>query len=194
LIVANHPQMVEGRGSKVTAKPVKSGKSPLPRWLKPANRIVVALQKSLGLPMGTIHVLSVPGRKSGKLRTTPVSLMEIDKKRYIVGGLPRADWVENARAAGWGILAYGRKAERVALVELPLDDGASILREFPRLVPQGVQFFRRVYDLPKDPALLPEAFEQLAPTCPVFRIDTEPANYTSTRSSKPVSEANSGVL
>ena len=46
----------------------------LPRWLKFANRFVVALER-LGLPLGTIHVLSVPGRKSGKLRTTPVSLM-----------------------------------------------------------------------------------------------------------------------
>jgi deazaflavin-dependent oxidoreductase (nitroreductase family) len=124
-------------------------------------------------------VLSVPGRKSGKLRTTPVSLMVLDGKRYVIGGLPNADWVENARAAGWGILAYGRKSERVALVELPVEERAPVLREFPRLVPRGVQFFQRLYDLPKDPAMLPEAFEQLAPTCPVFRIEAAPVPHRS---------------
>ena len=150
---------------------VMQRKGGLPGWLKPANRMIVALQRLLGLSIGTIHVLSVPGRKSGKLRTTPVSLMVIDGKRYVVGGLPDADWVRNARSAGWGILAYGRKVERVALVELPEHDRAPILRQFPRLVPHGVHFFERLYALPKDPARLPEVFEQLASTCPVFRID-----------------------
>src|SRR4051794_18948778 len=147
----------------------------LPRWLKLANRFVMGLER-IGLPLGTIHVLSVPGRKSGQLRTTPVSLMTVDRQRYIVGGLPDADWVKNAQAAGWGILAYGRKTERVALVELPVDDRATILREFPRLVPQGVRFFQQLYDLPKEPSELPNAFAALAPTCPVFRLNSLPTN------------------
>ena len=142
----------------------------LPRWLKFANPVVVSLER-LGLKLGTIHLLSVPGRKSGKLRTTPVSLMTIDGKRYIVGGLPDADWVKNAQASGWGILAYGRKTERVALVDLPVEARGPILREFPRLVPQGVNFFQQLYDLPKDRATLPDAFAALAPTCPVFLLD-----------------------
>jgi len=97
--------------------------------------------------------------------------MTVDGQRYIVGGLPDADWVKNAQAAGWGVLAYGRKTERVALVELPVGARAPILREFPRLVPQGVRFFQQVYDLPKEPSELPDAFAALAPTCPVFLLD-----------------------
>src|SRR5919198_5194679 len=147
----------------------------LPKWLKPMNRVVVALQR-LGLSIGTMHVLSIPGRKSGKLRTTPVSLMRIDGKQYIVGGLSNADWVQNARTAGWGIIAYGRKRERVALVELPVEEGASVLRAFPRLVPHGVQFFQLLYGLPDDPAAWPEAFAALAPRCPVFRIEPAPVS------------------
>jgi hypothetical protein len=142
----------------------------LPAWLKPANRLVVALQR-LGLPLGTIHVLSVPGRSSGKLRTTPVSLMTVDDQRYIIGGMASADWVKNAQAAGWGVLAYGRKSERVALVETPVEERAAILTEFPRRVPHGVPYFQRIYDLPKDRAKLPDAFAKLAPTCPVFRVE-----------------------
>ncbi len=152
--------------------PDKPDKPRLPRWLKPANRIIVPVQRLLRLSLGPVHMLSVPGRKSGKLRTTPVSLLTVGDNRYIVSGLPDADWVKNVRASVWGILATGRKTERVALVELPVEERAPILREFPRLLPPGVGFFRQLYGLPKDPAKLPEAFERLAPTCPVFRIDT----------------------
>jgi hypothetical protein len=81
------------------------------------------------------------------------------------------DWVRNVRAAGWGMLVYGRGRERVALVELPVQERAAILREFPRLVPGGVPFFRRLYGLPDDPAALPNAFADLATRATVFRVE-----------------------
>jgi hypothetical protein len=146
--------------------------SVLPGWLKPANRVVMALQR-LGLAIGTMRVLSVPGRKSSKMRSTPVSPLTVNGQRYIIGGFAQSDWVKNARAAGWGVLAQGRKKERVRLIELPVEERAPILREFPRLVPHGVQFFRQVYGLPRDPALLPEAFAGLASHCTVFRLEAQ---------------------
>ena len=90
-----------------------SEEAKLPRWLKPANRAIVALQR-LGLAIGTMRLLSVPGRKSGQLRTTPVSPLTVDGRRYIVAGLEEADWVKNARAAGWGSVlpATVRRVER----------------------------------------------------------------------------------
>jgi hypothetical protein len=149
----------------------------LPCWLKPANRIVIALHR-MGLPLGTMRVLSVPGRTSGKMRSTAVSSLTVDGRQYIVGGLAEADWVKNVRAAGWGYLAQGRKKERVRLIELPIEERAPILREFPRLVPGGVGFFRRVYGLPTDPTLLPDAFAGLARQSTVFHVE---ANETATR-------------
>jgi hypothetical protein len=119
------------------------------------------------LPIGTMHLISVPGRKSSEMRTTPVSPLTVDGQRYIAGGLETADWVNNARAAGWGILARGRKEERVRLVELPVEERASILREFPRKVPHGVQFFRQLYGI----SGAPKEFASLAPRCPVFCIE-----------------------
>lgn len=143
-----------------------SSNGKLPGWLKPANRVIIVLQR-LGLVVGTMRVLSVPGRKSGKLRTTPVSPLMVDGQHYIIAGLDQADWVKNARAAGWGILARGRKQERITLVGLPVEERAPVLREFPRKVPGGVQFFRQLYGVSDDP----EAFAALAPKCPVFRIE-----------------------
>jgi hypothetical protein len=140
----------------------------LPGWLKIANPLIVALQRRFGFVMGTMRVLSVPGRKSGRMHATTVSPLTVDGQRYVVGGFDGADWVKNARAAGWGLLARGRAEERIRLVELPVEESRPILRMFPREVPHGVQFFRRLYGVSDDP----EEFAALAPRCPVFRIDS----------------------
>jgi hypothetical protein len=141
-----------------------SNSTKLPWWLKLANRIIVALY-GLGWAFGTWYVLTIPGRKTGKLRSTPVSVLVIDGQRYIVTF--ETNWVKNARVAGWGFVTRGGKKERVTLVELPVEERAPILREFPRLVPHGVQFFEQMLAITNDP----EAFAAAAPRCPVFRID-----------------------
>ncbi len=94
-----------------------SERARLPRWLKLANPVIAALQRR-GVVIGTMRLLSVPGRKSGKLRMTPVSPLMVEGERYIIAGLEEADWVKNARVAGWGLLARGQEQERVNLVEL----------------------------------------------------------------------------
>ncbi len=146
-----------------------SNKIKLPWWLKPANRVIMALNR-LGLALGTQHVLSIPGRKTGKLRSTPVSLLTVNGRRYIAT-VGETHWVKNARAAGWGFLSRGRKKEWVALVELPVEERAPILRAFPHQVPHGVPFFQMALGLSNDP----EAFAAAAPQCPVFRADPLPA-------------------
>ncbi len=78
------------------------------------------------------------------------------------------NWVKNVRAVGWGFLTRGGKKERVALVELSVEERPPILREFPRQVPHGVQFFERLLGLPNDP----EAFAEAARRCPVLRVDS----------------------
>jgi hypothetical protein len=138
----------------------------LPSWLRGFNRVIMALQR-LGFVVGTMHVLAVPERRSGVFRSTPVSLLTVDGHRYIVAGLDDADWALNARVAGRGLLRRGRTDEHVSLIELPVEDRAPILREFPTLVPQGVPFFTRLYGVTTDP----EAFAGLAATCPVFRVE-----------------------
>ncbi len=138
----------------------------LPGWLKIVNPAIVALQRR-GVVIGTMRLLSVPGRKSGKLHTTPVSPLRVDGERYIIAGLEDADWVKNARIAGRGILVRGREQERVNLVELPLRERAPVLRAFPREVPRGVRYFRQLYGI----SGTPEEFGALASRCPVFRVE-----------------------
>jgi deazaflavin-dependent oxidoreductase (nitroreductase family) len=137
-----------------------------PWWLKYVNKVMIGLNK-LGLDRGPV-VLTVTGRKTGKPRTTPVTPMTVDDRRYIVAGLPRGDWAANARAAGEATINQGRHAQRVRMVKIPADEARPLLRQFPILVPTGVGFMKNV-GLVTGPN--PDEFEALAGRCPVFRMD-----------------------
>ena len=93
------------------------------------NRLIIALNH-LGIGFGTWYILSIPGRKTGKMRSTPVSVLQVHGQRYAVTGFD-TNWVKNARKAGWGTLRRGWKQEQVAVVELPVEERGPILREFP---------------------------------------------------------------
>ncbi len=139
----------------------------LPRWLGPVNRMIVLLQR-LGIAFFSFHLLSVPGRRTGRLRTTPVSPFSVDGRRYIVS-FGKTEWVKNANAAGWGILARGRRRQRVRLLALELEERRPILRQFPVQVPAGVRFFVQV-GVVRPPAD-PDAFAEAAPVLAVFRVE-----------------------
>ncbi|ABK74490.1 nitroreductase family deazaflavin-dependent oxidoreductase [Mycolicibacterium smegmatis] len=139
-----------------------------PWWLKYVNKVMIGLSKvGVGGDKGPV-VLTVPGRKTGKPRTTPVTPMTVDGKRYVVGGLPGADWTANLRAAEEATIHQGRKAQRVRAVEMSVEEARPLLREFPILVPTGVGFMKNA-GLVTGPH--PDEFEALAGRCPVFRLD-----------------------
>lgn len=140
-----------------------------PWWLKPANKLFIRLSR-LGLSFGgeSPVVLTVPGRKTGTPRSTPVTPMTLDGKRYVVAGFPGADWVRNVRAAGEVTLERGRNTERVRMVELSAEEAGPVLRAFPEEVPTGVGFMKRAGLVTEG---RPEEFEALAGRCAVFRFD-----------------------
>jgi len=138
-----------------------------PRYLKPMNKVMIAVQK-FGIPTGPAMVLTVPGRKSGQPRSTPMTPFKFDGSLYAVAGYPGADWAANARAAGTGTLSRGRRSRRVKIVELTAAQARPILRAFPVQVPVGVAFAKRsgmVVDGTSD------EFEALAGRLAVFRFD-----------------------
>ena len=138
-----------------------------PRYLKPMNKVMMAVQK-LGIPTGPAMVLTVPGRKSGQPRSTPMTPFELDGGLYVVAGYPGADWAANARAAGSGTLARGRRARQVNIVELTPEQARPVLRAFSREVPVGVAFAKRSGMVRDGTA---DEFEALAGRVAVFRFD-----------------------
>jgi hypothetical protein len=76
---------------------------------KPLNKVLMLMLR-LGIPISRVEkpvVRTVPGRKTGKPRSTPVTPMEVDDGRYVVNGYPGAGWVDNVCAAGEVTLALG---------------------------------------------------------------------------------------
>jgi deazaflavin-dependent oxidoreductase (nitroreductase family) len=142
-----------------------------PWWLKPANKVFIQMSR-LGISFGgeSPVVLTVPGRKSGNERSTPVTPMTVDGKQYVVAGFPGSDWVANVRVAGRATVARGRHAQRVRMVELSAADARPILRAFPQEVPTGVGFMKRAGLVTEGS---PDEFEALAGRCAVFRLDAE---------------------
>src|SRR5947199_10151082 len=132
--------------------------------LKLARRFLIDHHR-WGRAVRAWYILSIPGRKTGKMRSTPVSVLHVNGQRYVVTGF-ETQWVKNARKAGRGMLARGHKKEQVVLVELAVEERPPILREFPRQVPHGVPFFEKLLNIPGDP----EALAAAAPRCPVFRL------------------------
>jgi deazaflavin-dependent oxidoreductase (nitroreductase family) len=145
-----------------------------PRWLKPMNKVMMAVQK-LGVPTGPAMVLTVPGRKSGQPRSTPMTPFEHDGGLYVVAGYPGADWPSNARAAGAGTLSRGRKSRRVKIVELDTAASRPVLRVFAVKVPVGVGFAKRAGLVH---AGAPDEFAALAGQLAVFRFDPDPGADT----------------
>jgi F420H(2)-dependent quinone reductase len=141
---------------------------PLPPLVRFTNRIVVPLLR-LGVPIGPMYLLTVTGRQSGLPRTTPVATFELEGKRYVMQAVPRASWVANARAAGWGILGRGFRRPRVSLVEVPVEERGPMLRHAGSMAPATLR--RQFLETGLIESLDAESFAAAAPRIALFRVD-----------------------
>jgi deazaflavin-dependent oxidoreductase (nitroreductase family) len=100
----------------------------LPGLIPLFNPIARRLMR-LGVPMGPNALLSVRGRKSGQTRTTPVALLQVGGRRWVIGTFGDVNWVRNLRAAGEGTITLGRRHELVRAEELTHDERVSFFTE-----------------------------------------------------------------
>src|SRR5947208_17037197 len=89
--------------------------------------VMMAPMAKAGLGPSYLHILTVRGRKSGEPRSTPVDVMTIDGRRYLVAPYGPVSWVLNARVAGEVELTR-RRTERFTTREVPPQEAAPILR------------------------------------------------------------------
>ncbi len=113
-------------------------------------------------------MLTVPGRRTGEPRSTPVTPITVDGARYVIAALPNADWARNIRAAGHGELAQGRRRVAYTIREVAdLDVCRSVLRAFPVQARGGVPFYVRL-GLVDGPD--PDQFAAVADKVAVFEL------------------------
>ena len=93
--------------------------NPLARWLIPA-----------GLPTGAPNVLlTMRGRRSGKLRTVPLGLLELDGRWFVQTTYGETGWVANLRADGEATVTQpGGRRVPVQAIELPPEEAGAVLR------------------------------------------------------------------
>jgi deazaflavin-dependent oxidoreductase (nitroreductase family) len=97
------------------------------------TRLVNALFQTmtrLGLGASYRHILTVPGRKTGRLHSTPVDIIQVSGQRWLVAGYGPAGWVRNARAAGEVTLSRGRDSRRFEIEEADGPTAVPVLREY----------------------------------------------------------------
>ena len=84
---------------------------------------------SAGLPTGAPNVLlTMRGRRSGRLRAVPLGLLELDGRRIVQASYGETGWVANLRADGVATLTYpGGRRVPVQAVELTADEAGVIL-------------------------------------------------------------------
>lgn len=128
-----------------------------------ANRLV-RLLLALGLMPGPTYLLTVPGRRTGRPLSTPVTLVEEGTDRWLVAPYGEVAWARNVRAAGRITLTRGRHAETVPIRELGAADAAPVLQRYVTRVPITRPYFDATPDSP------PAAFIAEAPRHPVFHL------------------------
>jgi deazaflavin-dependent oxidoreductase (nitroreductase family) len=132
-------------------------------WFRLENTVLKLLLRS-GLKLGTTYILSVKGRKTGAVHSTPVIIVETDSDRYLVAPYGPVQWVRNARAEGSVTLTRGRHTETSHIVEVGPEESAPILKKYVGIASATRRYFHARPDSPV------EDFVTEAPGHPVFRL------------------------
>jgi deazaflavin-dependent oxidoreductase (nitroreductase family) len=132
--------------------------------MKAANSIVRVLL-ALGIKAGANTVITVPGRKTGRPQSTPITMVELDGQRYIQSPFGQVNWVRNLRAAGKARLSLGRRSETVAVRELTPEQAAPVLKSMLTGAPK---FISDYFDVTADSSL--DDFVRDAPNHAMFVV------------------------
>ena len=83
----------------------------------------------VGPLLGPNALITIRGRKSGEPRTTPIALVELGGKRWVIGTFGETNWVRNLRQAGQATLTVGKRQVEVTARELSVAEGAEFFRQ-----------------------------------------------------------------
>jgi hypothetical protein len=93
-----------------------------PTTLDRAINKVFGFLVGLGLGLQHNYLLQVRGRKSGRVYSTPVDVLDRAGKRYLVAPRGYTQWVRNAIASGTVSLKKGRQLEEFSTCLLPNEE------------------------------------------------------------------------
>lgn len=118
----------------------------------------------LGLPHN--YLLQVRGRRSGRVYSTPVNLLELNGKKYLVAPRGRTQWVRNAETTGEVTLKKGLRRQKFRLRPIPDAEKPPILKAYlERFTPT----LQRYFPVPAGSDVA--TFREIAAHYPVFELE-----------------------
>jgi len=136
-----------------------------PTALERAFNRVFGFLVGLGVGFSHNYLLEVRGRKSGKIYSTPINLLEFGGKRFLVAPRGRTQWVRNAEAAGIVTLKKGKTKLQFQLRAIPDVDKPEILKAYLDNFKREVQ---RYFPVAADSPV--QAFTPLLQNYPAFEL------------------------
>lgn len=110
------------------------------------------------------HILTLRGRRTGRLHSTPVDVIEAAGHRWLVAGYGLSGWALNARAAGEVTLRRGRRSRRYTVAEPRPPDAVPVLRKYMAQIRVTRPYFDAAPDSPD------HAINAELPRHPVFEL------------------------
>jgi deazaflavin-dependent oxidoreductase (nitroreductase family) len=119
----------------------------------------------LGIGPGYMQLLQVRGRKTGRVYSSPVNLLQFRGKSYLVAPRGRTQWVRNSEATGEVVLRRGSVQRSFRLRPVADSEKPEILRLYLDSYKSAVQRF-----FPVRAGAPVDSFRQIAPSYPVFEV------------------------
>jgi len=124
---------------------------------------IMPVPVKLGLIPHT-YMLTTRGRKTGKPRSHPVTLVEQDGRRWLVAPYGPVAWVHNARAAGTVRITRRSEDREFAVREVGAEEAGPILKQYLKITGPPKAYFHAGADSPV------AEFVAEAPDHPVFEL------------------------
>jgi deazaflavin-dependent oxidoreductase (nitroreductase family) len=112
-----------------------------------------------------MQLLQVRGRKTGRVYSSPVNLLQFRGKPYLVAPRGRTQWVRNAEVTGEILLKRGSAVRKYRLRPVPDADKPEILKLYLDSYKSAVQRF-----FPVRAGSPAESFRPIASSYPVFEL------------------------
>ncbi len=130
-----------------------------------AGNLFMRTMLVFGISLNGTTLITVPGRKSGRPHSTPITMVEFDGQRYVQSPFGNVNWVRNLRAAGQATLSWGRRQETIIATELSPEQAAPVIKS---MLPHAPKMIQDYFDVTPESSL--EEIIRDAPNHAVFAI------------------------
>jgi deazaflavin-dependent oxidoreductase (nitroreductase family) len=111
------------------------------------------------------YLVEVRGRKTGRVYSAPINVVELRGRRYLVAPRGRTQWVRNAEAAGAVVLMRGSSRRDFRIRPVSGDEKLDILKTYLDRYKLAVQRY-----FPVRAGSEARAFREVADRYPVFEL------------------------